>query len=179
MNPILIPCSGCTEPKDDQAFSTSQLKKKAGPRCKVCIASKIPILQGPVPAVLAGFRQCSSDKKWLHASKFACAGHAFCIYHEEHQNRHNRSAASGACRVKDVFKTYHHTCEIPLQAYIEAGVAHSRNAWVTRQDVQAASDAWDARSILHDIDTQWGSMPLGGAYKDSNHYFGPGEYDYF
>ena len=24
----------------------------------------------------------------------------------------------------------------------------------------------DARSILHDVDTQWGLLPCGGAYKD-------------
>ena len=45
--------------------------------------------------------------------------------------------------------------------------------------MQAASDAWDARGIAHDIDTQWGSMPGGGAYSDSNHYYGEGEYDYY
>jgi len=41
--------------------------------------------------------------------------------------------------------------------------------------MQAASDAWDARGIAHDIDTQWGSMPGGGAYTESNHYYGEGE----
>ena len=41
--------------------------------------------------------------------------------------------------------------------------------------MQAASDASDARGIAHDIDTQWGSMPGGGAYTDSNHYYGEGE----
>ena len=50
---------------------------------------------------------------------------------------------------------------------------------VTPEDVEAASDAWDARGILHDIDTQWGAIPGGGAYKDSDFYYGPGEYDYY
>jgi hypothetical protein len=50
---------------------------------------------------------------------------------------------------------------------------------VTEDEMEAASDAWDARSIAHDIDTQWGMMPWGGAYKDSNHYWGPGEYDFY
>ncbi|THH31893.1 hypothetical protein EUX98_g2269 [Antrodiella citrinella] len=31
-------------------------------------------------------------------------------------------------------------------------------------------DLDDARGILEDIDTQWGMMPQGGAYKESNHY---------
>jgi hypothetical protein len=74
---------------------------------------------------------------------------------------------------------YGHVCEIPLQAYAEAGVAFSWNDMVTAEDVEAASDAWDARSIAHAIDTQWGDMPWGGAYKDSNRYWGPGEYDYY
>ncbi len=87
--------------------------------------------------------------------------------------------AWGKCRVRDVQRLYGHVCEIPLQAYEEAGVAFSWNDMVTAEDVEAASDAWDARSIAHDIDTQWGDMPWGGAYKDSNRYWGPGEYDYY
>jgi hypothetical protein len=77
-----------------------------------------------------------------------------------------------------VHKHYGHLCEIPLQAYIDADVAWSRNDFVSEEDVEAASAAWDARSIEHDIDTQWGAMPWGGAYKDSNHYYGPGIYDF-
>jgi len=34
-------------------------------------------------------------------------------------------------------------------------------------------------ALLRDIDTQWGAMPWGGAYKESNHYYGPGIYDYY
>ena len=56
---------------------------------------------------------------------------------------------------------------------MEAGVAKSRNDFVTEQDVQAASNTWDAMGIAHDIDTQWGDMPWGGAYSDSNHYWVP------
>lgn len=33
---------------------------------------------------------------------------------------------------------------------------NSRSSTVTVEDVEAASNAWDARSIAHDIDTQWG-----------------------
>lgn len=81
--------------------------------------------------------------------------------------------------MKEVQARCGHMCEIPLQAYIEAGVADSRNDYVTEADVEAASDAWDARSIAHDIDTQWGAMPMGGAYKGSNNYYGPGDWDFF
>jgi hypothetical protein len=86
---------------------------------------------------------------------------------------------NGLVRVRDVQRRYGHKCEIPLEAYIEADVAYSWSDFVSREDVQAASDAWDARSVAHEIDTQWGEMPWGGAYKDSNHYWGPGEYDYY
>ncbi|KAG6888585.1 hypothetical protein C0995_007267 [Termitomyces sp. Mi166 len=35
-------------------------------------------------------------------------------------------------------------------------------------------DEEDLRGLLYDIDTQWGLLPGGGAYKESNHYFGCG-----
>jgi hypothetical protein len=90
-----------------------------------------------------------------------------------------RCSSGGACRVKDVKNVYDHLCEIPIQAYREAGVASSWNDYVTERDVEMASSSWDARSIAHEIDTQWGDMPGGGAYSDSNYYFGPGEYDFY
>ena len=73
------------------------------------------------------------------------------------------------------------TCEIPLEAYCDAGVDvyAGRDTYVTEAEIERASNAWDARGLAHDIDTQWGSMPGGGAYSDSNHYFGPGEYDFY
>ena len=103
------------------------------------------------------------------------------IRHEmlDRENESRRTPEHGACRVREVQSRYGHLCEIPLQAYMEAGVAESRNDFVTERDVQAASDAWDARSIAHEIDTQWGTMPSGGAYSDSNEYWGPGMYDYY
>jgi len=50
---------------------------------------------------------------------------------------------------------------------------------VTPEQVEDASDQFDAAGIAHDIDTQWGAMPWGGAYKESNHFYGPGVYDYY
>eukprot|EP00798_Chlamydomonas_sp_ICE-L_P004369 gene4369-14493_t len=82
-------------------------------------------------------------------------------------------------QVKNAQRVCGHLCEIPVAAYAEADVAYSRSDWVTIDDVDRASDAWDARSIAHEIDTQWGDMPCGGAYKDSNIYFGPGDYDFY
>ena len=67
---------------------------------------------------------------------------------------------------------------------MRAGVAQSWNDFVTEQDVEAASNTWDAMGIAHDIDTQWGEMPWGGAYSDSDHYWEqvarrvPDEYDF-
>ncbi|KAF6250563.1 hypothetical protein COO60DRAFT_797931 [Scenedesmus sp. NREL 46B-D3] len=74
---------------------------------------------------------------------------------------------------------YGHMCQIPLRAYADADVASSYSDFVSKDDVQAASDAWDARSLAYDIDTQWGARPWGGAYKDSNTYYGPGIYDFY
>jgi len=79
-----------------------------------------------------------------------------------------------------VAEIHNHLCEIPVEAYTGAGVrVNGRSTMVTVEDVEAASDAWDARGLLHDIDTQWGLMPWGGAYKESDQYFGPGEYDFY
>ncbi|KAK7047892.1 hypothetical protein VNI00_006220 [Paramarasmius palmivorus] len=37
----------------------------------------------------------------------------------------------------------------------------------------------DARALLHDIDTGFGCNPSGGAYSESDFYYGPGDYDYY
>ena len=183
-----IPCGGCLQVKLDSSFSTTQLKK-ATPRCKDCIERHVA--EASALLVSAGFRQCGGDKKLLHSSMFPSPHASRCIdceekkiaYEEykkaEERNVRDRTEAAGACQVKDVCRVYGHRCEIPLQAYCEAGVAYGLKDWVTKLDVIKASNAFDARGIAHDIDTQWGSMPGGGAYKDSNHYYGPGIYDYY
>ena len=160
--------------------------RKDRPRCTDCVASQAPAHQD---VSTSSFRRCSTDG-WRPTSEFTGAS-TLCDARakqkkqrearekRERENEANRTRARGACRVKEVKQRYGHVCEIPLQAYMEAGVAYSKNDFVTDQDVKAASDAWDARSIAHDIDTQWGAMPWGGAYKDSNEYWGPGEYDFF
>lgn len=40
-------------------------------------------------------------------------------------------------------------------------------------------DRDELAGLIRDIDTQWGMIPGGGAYKESNHYYGPGIYDYY
>lgn len=78
-------------------------------------------------------------------------------------------------------KVYGRGSHIPLDAYEEAGVdtRRGREALVTPGDVERAEEEWDMRAVLHDIDTQWGMLPEGGAYKESNRYFGPGAYDFY
>jgi hypothetical protein len=60
--------------------------------------------------------------------------------------------------------------------YRRAGVkvTKGRETMVTVYEYEAASDAADAddaEGLLYDIDTQWGALPNGGAYKESDHYF--------
>ncbi len=78
-------------------------------------------------------------------------------------------------KIKDVAQVHGHVCEIPLNAYRRGNA----NSLVTPEDVEEASDHWEGIGILHDIDTQWGMIPGGGAYKESNHYYGPGEWDFY
>ncbi|KAH9914104.1 uncharacterized protein B0H18DRAFT_149811 [Fomitopsis serialis] len=94
--------------------------------------------------------------------------------------------------VKDVHTVYGHPEEISLRMYRNAGVnvRRGRNTLVTPRDVERASDARDARNarevrgtrggardaedseeeglweLLHEIDTGFGCVPGGGAYKD-------------
>ena len=60
--------------------------------------------------------------------------------------------------MRSVAKTYRHVCEIPHAAYRAVGVNMARGgvSVVTVEDVEAASNDWDARSILYGIDMQWG-----------------------
>lgn len=167
----------------ESAFSKTQMRQER-PRCRDCVAGKIAASHEALGHLCT---RCG----WLPAGLFPPSPRGLCTACQSRAisdrsardsmaaNIAARTVARGACRVRDVKKRYGHLCEIPLQAYQEAGVAEGRNDLVTEADVQAASDAWDARSILHEIDTQWGDMPGGGAYKDSNHYYGPGEYDYY
>jgi hypothetical protein len=74
------------------------------------------------------------------------------------------------------------TLHTPLQTYfVPAKAGDSSDEYVSDDEYDGArrSDEEDARSILYDIDTQWGMMPQGGAYKDSNHYYGTGMYDFY
>lgn len=80
--------------------------------------------------------------------------------------------AKGCQRVKDT--------GIGWEAFAALDInVESENDLLAPEDIQAASDQWDRRGLLYNIDTQWGSMPGGGAYKDSNRYDCSDEYDAF
>jgi hypothetical protein len=79
--------------------------------------------------------------------------------------------------VKDVHK--HFDIYLPLQAYRAAGVADSWNDFVSREEAEEAYDTHEVYGLAQDIDTQWGDIPGGGAYSDSNHFYGPGRYDFY
>ena len=177
-------CCACLESKPARDFSKSQLRVKNAPRCRECVEQCRATV---IPKPRTGSRLCKRCSKPVEGTVDTvrmcqkCADKTMQerLEHGKHSARSSSATRSGACRVRDVQQRYGHLCEIPIQAYQEAEVAHGWDDYVTAEDVQRASDAWDARSILHDIDTQWGAMPRGGAYSDSNYYYGPGEYDYY
>lgn len=49
--------------------------------------------------------------------------------------------------------------------------ALARKAQEDNRNLNDRDDQDDARSILYDIDTQWGLLPHGGAYKESDHFY--------
>lgn len=74
--------------------------------------------------------------------------------------------ANRGVRVADVFRVKRHVCEIPLEAYQRAGVAERRTDYVTDEEIELASNIYDAMCLMDDVDTQWGNMPDGvHAYK--------------
>jgi hypothetical protein len=190
MSSLQFPCFACLEPQPFSAFSNKQLKKDT-PQCKTCVSSgcDFPQVATVSNAIDVGFTQCSRCKSWKLGETFHGGLCVHCTENkeqrlpEEREVRRNAqeldSRSAGTCRVREVQRRYGYLCEIPLRAYQDAGIAENVSDYVTAQDVDRASDAWDARGIAHDIDTQWGSMPNDGAYSDSNDYYGSGEYDYY
>eukprot|EP00775_Hariotina_reticulata_P009997 gene9997-biopygen11968 len=174
-------CTSCSALKSREQYSKTQFAKGLGHRrCKDCVAQAAGCEQQQQ-------QHCTAPATNSHAS--AGSGVSTSISHltrnqkqrtckDVGQSLATEAARSRRVRVRDVQRHFGHLCQIPLEAYIEADVAHSWNDFVSEEDVMRASDAWDARSICYDIDTQWGDMPWGGAYSDSNHYYGPGMYDF-
>jgi len=179
-----LKCCACSTIKALDDFSSSQKRKKDSPRCTDCVSANRPVIVSLTDGPSGSHRRCRSCMCRKDPATFRGSECNDCmrtrLHNEaERANEEARRPSSGACKVKDVQRRYGHLCEIPIQAYREAGVASNWDDYVTERDVQAASDSWDARGIAHDIDTQWGALPNGGAYSDSNYYYGPGEYDYY
>ncbi|KAH8807023.1 hypothetical protein DL96DRAFT_1629524 [Flagelloscypha sp. PMI_526] len=63
-------------------------------------------------------------------------------------------------KISHVKQVYGDVVEIPYHCY---GAGSKGNTLVTPEQVASASDQFDAEGILEDIDTQWGSIPQGGA----------------
>jgi hypothetical protein len=98
-----IICCSCGAAIDRQHFTKAQQgKRSAERRCKQCVAAG----NTPAPAGRSQSATPSSSKR---------------------QRRADAEAAAGKVRVRDVQKHYGHLCGIPLQAYIDADVAWSRN----------------------------------------------------
>jgi hypothetical protein len=61
-------------------------------------------------------------------------------------------------RIRDVAEVHGHVCPIPAHLYAR----DSEHSYVSTDDVEYASDRWDAEGVLEDIDTQFGMFPEGG-----------------
>lgn len=77
--------------------------------------------------------------------------------------------------IREVAEVHGHVCEIPSHCYSAAGAYvkpwKGANTLVTVEHIERASDQFDGEGLLYDIDTQWGHLPHGGAYGDSEEYY--------
>ncbi|TBU30467.1 hypothetical protein BD311DRAFT_754373, partial [Dichomitus squalens] len=93
-------------------------------------------------------------------------------------NQHNTQLhpnGKAKIAIRDVARVYGQSQKIPLNAFRSGALARPKpSSMVTPAQVQQASvrasdqaqrasDYQDAMSVLHDIDTQWGALPEGGA----------------
>ena len=92
-----------------------------------------------------------------------------------------KSHPNGAVRIRiaDVRTVYNHTPSLTLGDFRRAGIRADQgvDTLATSSQVRRAlnrrhqlDEDDDARSVLYDIDTQWGLLPHGGAYKESERY---------
>ena len=168
-------CCGCAETKLIGSFSNSQLRKKEKPRCGGCIKDSCSLRAHGIRSVpvhcmpAALYRRCAGGENYVckhgwqpltefNGAAFACNS---CVSADasaassqilEHENAARRTAAAGACKVKDVKIRYDHLCEIPLHCYVSRGVASDLNDYVTEADIEAASSQWDAEGIAEEVD---------------------------
>ena len=78
-------------------------------------------------------------------------------------------------KIKDVAKLHKHVCEIPAHCYEVTGAYRGQwrgwHTFVSKRDIERASDQWDGEGVIEDIDTAFGLLPHGGAYSDSFDYY--------
>jgi hypothetical protein len=97
-------CNSCGVLKDKDAYSKKQLSKGVDlRRCKDCVAGSSEGVAGSASAT-------EKSKPTKHSNAAKAAPHTY---------------KGPRVRVKDVQKHYGHLCEIPLEAYMEAGAASS------------------------------------------------------
>ena len=77
--------------------------------------------------------------------------------------------------IREVGQAHGHVCEIPSHCYRAADAYikpwKDANTLVTVEHMEMASNQFDGEGLLYDIDTQWGLLPHGGAYEDSEQYY--------
>ena len=116
-----------------------QLTKDA-PRCRTCINREKPAAMDFFNAPI-GWRRCTTHRVWCSGESFGGPGARVCTACLESEEKHRatveRKVQLPKFRIRDVQKHFGHRCEIPLQAYMEAGLGvHSRNCLVDKEDVQ-------------------------------------------
>lgn len=77
--------------------------------------------------------------------------------------------------ISDVLAVYDHLIAIPEHCFRNTRAFEGKWRWhrtlVTAAHVKRASDQFDGEGIARDIDTQWGLITGGGAYKESDFYY--------
>lgn len=82
-------------------------------------------------------------------------------------------------KVCDIPQVYKNATDLPAQSWSDAFIAlpQGYDTLITPEEYELASDAYNARDLVYNIDTQWGAVPLDGSYLDSTQWYGPGVYD--
>ncbi|GCA64116.1 hypothetical protein KIPB_013226 [Kipferlia bialata] len=166
-----LECSLCHVPKTRDSYTKTQRSRGGGRVCVECRREAAAAKEAERQREL-GRRSflcciCETDKPYGDFDRAAFdKGRLWCV-------QCVTAVRPPLCRVRDVEEA------IPLEAYVRVGVAQEEDDLVDPAGVDTAMNMWDNICLIHEIDTQWGSMPGGGAYSCSNYYYGPGEFDYY
>lgn len=77
------------------------------------------------------------------------------------------------CHISMVYRTH---VELPAQAWLGAFIAlpQGSETLVTPEEYDLASAAFSALGLVYNVNTPWGTVPLGGSY--SAPWYAPGLY---